>query len=308
MKRWRILTIGHTALFIHPAVLPFAAYAFLLGHGTLWLISALSILLHETAHALVAAAFGCAPSAVEMTPLGAVMLLEDEMKLSSFKRAGMLLAGPLASAALVGLAVWMTGEGWIALSIGRHFFLCNIAIVLINLLPVFPLDGGRLLHLLLSSILPAHHAVKALQVLGGVVGIALIGLNLVISLKYGGWNLSLAFAGCSILYSTAAAVTTSKLRELRSFMDRKIALERRGVQPCKVLCAMGNLPLHRLLRILPVHQQAIFTVVEPGSMSLLGVIDENQLMQHYLNQPGMTLTEALFLSENAVITTNDDTI
>ncbi len=308
MKRWRILTIGQTDILVHPAVLPFAAYAILLGHGMLWLISALSILVHEMAHALTASAFGCAPTALELTPLGAVMLLEDEMKLPPLKRAGMLLAGPMASMGLAGLAVWLTDKGWLVSSVGMQVFLCSLAIVLVNLLPVLPLDGGRLLHLLLSRVLPAHHAVKVLQAFGTVIGIALIGLNIAVSLKYGGWNLSLAFAGCSILYSTAAAVTTSKLRELRSFMDRKIALEQKGVQPCKVLCAMGDLPLHRLLRVLPVHQQVIFTVVEPGSMSLLGMIDENRLIQHYLDWPGMTLAEALALSENTANTTNDDTI
>lgn len=308
MKRWRILTIGQTDLFVHPAVLPFAVYAVLMGHGVLWLISVLSILMHEMAHALVAAAFGCAPTALELTPLGAVMMLEDEMKLPPLKRAGMLLAGPVASMGMAGLAVWLTDKGWLSTDTGRPAFLCNVVIVLLNLLPVLPLDGGRLLHLILSSVLPARYAVKSMHVFGTVIGLALICLNVAVSLKYGGWNLSLAFAGCSILYSTATALTTSKLRELRSFMDRKIALEQRGVQPCKMLCAMGNLPLHRLLRVLPTHQQVIFSVVEPGTMALLGMIDENRLIQHYLNQPGMTLAEALALSENAANTTKDDTI
>lgn len=308
MKRWRMLTISQTDILVHPAVLPFAAYAILLGHGMLWLMSMMSILVHEAAHALTAAAFGNAPAALELTPLGAVMLLEDEMKLPPLKRAAMLLAGPTASLVMAGLALWLTDRGWLAVSGGTQLFLCNIAIVMINLLPVFPLDGGRLLHLLLVCLLPAQLASKIMRMLGGFVGIGLIMLNIIVSVRHGGWNLSLAFAGCSILYSTATALTTSKLRELRSFMDRKIALEQRGVQPCKMLCAMGNLPLHRLLRVLPTHQQVIFYVVEPGTMALLGMIDENRLIQHYLNRPGMPLAEALALSENAANTTKDDTI
>ena len=308
MKRWRMLTIGQTDILVHPAVLPFAAYAILLGHGMLWLMSMMSILVHEAAHALAAAAFGNAPAALELTPLGAVMLLEDEIKLPPLKRAAMLLAGPIASLVMAGLALWLTDRGWLAVSGGAQLFLCNIAIVMINLLPVFPLDGGRLLHLLLAWLLPAQLASRIMRMLGGIVGIGLIMLNIIVSVRHGGWNLSLAFAGCTILYSTAAALTTEKLRELRALMDRKIALEQRGVQPCKMLCAMGNLPLHRLLRVLPTHQQLIFCVVEPGTMALLGMIDENRLIQHYLNRPGMPLAEALALSENAANTTKDDTI
>ena len=308
MKHWRVLTIGHMSVYLHPAVLPFAAYAIMLGHGMLWLMSMMSILVHEAAHALAAAAFGNAPAALELTPLGAVMLLEDELKLPPFKRASMLLAGPTASLVMAGLALWLTDRGWLTPAVGTQLFLCNIAIVMINLLPVFPLDGGRLLHLLLAGLLPAQLASKIMRMLGGIVGIGLIMLNIIVSVRHGGWNLSLAFAGCSILYSTAAALTTEKLRELRAFMDRKIALERRGYQPCRLLCAMGNYPLRRLLQALPGTRQVFCAVIEPESMALLGLLSENQLIQRYLDQPGITLSEALLLSENAANTTKDDTI
>ena len=308
MKRWRMLTIGQTDILVHPAVLPFAAYAILLGHGMLWLMSMMSILVHEAAHALAAAAFGNVPAALELTPLGAVMLLEDELKLPPLKRAAMLLAGPTASLVMAGLALWLTDSSWLAPAVGSQLFLCNIAIVMINLLPVFPLDGGRLLHLLLAGLLPAQLASKIMRMLGGIVGIGLIMLNIIVSVRHGGWNLSLAFAGCTILYSTAAALTTEKLRELRVFMERKIALERRGYQPCRLLCAMGNYPLRRLLHALPGNRQVLCALLEPGSMALLGVISENQMIQHYLDWPGITLSEALLLSENAIKTTKDDTI
>ena len=308
MKRWRVLTIGTTEVFLHMAVLPFAIYAALMGHGALWVISMISILLHEAAHALVSAAFGNTPAALELTPLGAVMQLEDEMKLSSWKRAAMLFAGPAASLVLAGIALSLMESIWLAPALGKKFFLCNIAIVMINLLPVFPLDGGRLLHLLLSGILSLRIASKTMHLLGGIVGIILIALNIIVSVKHGGWNLSLAFAGCSILYCTAAGLTTEKMRELRAFMERKIALERRGYQPCKLLCAMGNLPVRRLLHSLPGNKQVFCIVLKPGSLALQGILSENQLIQHYLDQPGLTLLEAASLSESAANTTKDDTI
>lgn len=308
MKRWRILSIGNTGLFLQPAVFPFALYALLLGYGRLWASSILSILLHETAHALTAAAFKCAPSAVEITPLGAVMLLEDDMKLPLLKRAAMLFAGPAASLMLAGLSVWLTNTGCLNLSLARSFFLCNIAIVTINLLPVLPLDGGRLLHLLLSHVISPRFASKFVRLLGFLTGFALIILNIAVSVKYGGWNLSLAVAGCSILYSTTIAMMTNKLQELRFFMDRKIALERRGYQPCKLLCVMGNTPLRRILSALPGNRQVFCVVFESGSMSMLGVINETQMIQSYLDKSGITLADALTLSEKAAKTTKNDTI
>lgn len=305
MRRWRILTIGQTDLFLHPAVLPFAAYAFLSGHGMLWLTAVLSVLVHETAHALTAAVLGCPPSSIEMTPLGAVMLLEDETKLPPIKRAAMLLAGPAASLLFCCLAVKLAGNGWTG---GAQLFLSNLSIVMVNLLPVFPLDGGRLLYLILSRFLPARTAEQIMRVLGCILGIGLIFLNVAVSLKYGGWNLSLAFAGCSIIYSTTAAMTTNKLHEIRMFMDRKIALERRGYMKCEVLCVMGNLPLRHLLHALPSNRHSLQVIIEPGTMAVLGFVGENQMIQQYLNQPTSTAMDALALSKNRKDNTKIDTI
>lgn len=305
MRRWRILTIGHTDLFLHPAALPFAAYAILSGHGMLWLTAALSILVHESAHAIAAAAFRCAPSAIEMTPLGAVMLLEDELKLPPLRRAVMLLAGPAASLLLCWLAIRLARSGW---SGSAQLFLSNLSIVMVNLMPVFPLDGGRLLHLGLSRVLPVRTAEQIMRILGCIAGIGLIILNLVVSIKHGGWNLSLTCAGCSILYSTAVATMTGRLRELRMFMDRKIALERDGYRRCKILYVMGNLPLRSLLRALPGNRQMFCIALEPGSMSTLGLISENQLIQHYLNHPGAAVSDVLALYKNAENSTKVDTI
>ena len=47
MKRWRVLNVGSTEILLHPAVLAFAVYAFLLGYGRLWLLSVMSVILHE---------------------------------------------------------------------------------------------------------------------------------------------------------------------------------------------------------------------------------------------------------------------
>ena len=294
MKRWRVLNVGSTEILLHPAVLAFAVYAFLLGYGRLWLLSVISVLLHEGAHAVVATLFKCSPSVVELTPMGAVMLLEDETKLPTMKRVLMIVAGPAISLCLAGLAVWATGHCYVSPSNGETLFLCNIAIVAINLLPVLPLDGGRLLHVMLCTILPLPVSARVLKYSAYIIGLALICLNIAVSIKYGGWNLSLAFAGCSILYSAAVATTTSKLRELRVFVERKTKLESKGYQTCKVMCVMGNIPIRHILSRLPANRQLICVVLEQGSMAMKGLINENEMIQHYLSTPSILMGEALF--------------
>ena len=82
MRTWRIASLGATEVRVHPVLSLYLAYAWLTGHGLFALLAFGSILLHELAHAACAAAFGQAPHCIEITPLGAVMRLEDENRLT----------------------------------------------------------------------------------------------------------------------------------------------------------------------------------------------------------------------------------
>ena len=308
MRRWRILTIGRTDIFLHPAVFLCAIYALATGCGVLWLMASLSIIVHESAHACAAALLKCPPAALELTPLGAVMRIDDDTKLPSLKRAIMLLAGPLSSIALCVLSIWLLNKAWLDKIHAYQLFISNLSIVIINLLPVLPLDGGRLLHLVLAGFISKRIAGHVMRVLGTIAGTCLILLNLYVSVRYGGWNLSLAFAGCSILYSTSAYMTSNALEELRMLMDRKITFERREVVRCTTFFVMGNTTLDRMLRICPSRTQAYFGVISPGSMDILGWLSEHQVIQHYLANPSMTAKEALFLCQNHLESAKYDTI
>ena len=133
MKKWRILSLGVTEISLHPMLLLYMLYAFLTGHGLYMLIALLSILLHECAHAVVATLFGRQPRSIELSPLGAVMKLEDENALTPVKRGIMLLAGPAITLTLCLTAIILTSQRLLSVSCGRMLFLSNLAILLLNL-------------------------------------------------------------------------------------------------------------------------------------------------------------------------------
>ena len=54
------------------------------------------------------------------------------------------------TALLAWLSIRLTAWGWLPHSMGKRLFLSNAAILAVNLLPALPLDGGRLLSLLLG--------------------------------------------------------------------------------------------------------------------------------------------------------------
>ena len=152
MKR-KIATLGETDITVHPA----AGILLLLGLLTRWrallICTYASIILHETAHAAVSALWHHPPQDVEITPLGAMMRLEDEERLPLTARISVILAGPLMTLILCALSLWLTQNGVIPRETGRLIFLGNAGILLVNLLPALPLDGGRLLSAVLLRLL-----------------------------------------------------------------------------------------------------------------------------------------------------------
>lgn len=308
MKRWRIGGFGATEVYLHPAMLLYALYAFLIGHGWYMFIATISIVLHEGAHAFVALLFGKPPSCIEITPMGAVMRMEEDRYLPTGKQILVLLAGPMMTFILAVSSIALVKGGFLTNEIGYLLFISNLSILLLNLLPVHPLDGGRILALVLCCFISMRKVTRIMRVIGCIIGIGLIVTNVYTSIHMGGWNLSLTFAGCCILYGAYSATTPWALAELRYFLDRKIWLEQKKELKVMSICALHTLPVRMLIRKLPQRKAAEFLCIEVGSGNVRGRIFETQLIQQYLLTPEVTFGELTQLVKNAPSLPKYDTI
>jgi stage IV sporulation protein FB len=147
----------------------------------------LCILLHEFGHILMARRFGIRTPDVILLPIGGVARLE-RMPEEPRQELLIALAGPLvtlAIAVVLYLYLHFTGgnPGWPweagnDPSVVQALLYSNTMLLLFNLVPAFPLDGGRVLRALLSMGLPHVRATiiaarigQAAAVIGGVYGV-----------------------------------------------------------------------------------------------------------------------------------------
>ena len=154
----------------------------LIGRGCI--LSALvlvSVLLHELGHALVSARQGFPVKGIVLLPTGGVGIGDPSVQVEtsrSLRRETLIaLAGPLVNLLLAGItAAVLVVRGpaaklWAfplitATDLGRSFLWINIFLVGFNLLPAFPLDGGRIVRAWLARRMEYSAATRRAVTLG----------------------------------------------------------------------------------------------------------------------------------------------
>jgi Zn-dependent protease/CBS domain-containing protein len=179
------------------------------------------VLLHEFGHSLVAQRLGIKIHSITLLPIGGVSNLEslpekpaDEVKIT--------VAGPLVNVVLapiffgVGLllgavprlpADLFTGIG----SVGQFFFYLgyiNVVLALFNLLPAFPMDGGRILRALLATRLGAVRATEISSAVGQLFAVAFFLIGLISG------NFFLALIAVFIFFGASGESQMVRQREL----------------------------------------------------------------------------------------------
>ena len=181
-----------------------------------WLVAALmtglfflSVLAHELSHSMVARRRGIPVRGITLFIFGGVSRLakQPERPMTEFVVAAV---GPLTS---LGLAA-LFGALWFWLDLGRSvlgvvlFLLAwsNMTLGVFNLLPGFPLDGGRVLRAAVWALTGSYSkatriAIRAGQIIGGLTAATGLGLAVFVNLLDGIW---IALIG-GFLFSVATA-------------------------------------------------------------------------------------------------------
>ncbi len=150
------------------------------------------VLAHELGHAAMARQLGLKVRDITLLPFGGIARIE-QMPASPRIEALVAIAGPLTNAAIAALMlplliVWMVVSGMSSIAdLGRYalhdpsfggfllyVFLANLLLAVVNLVPAFPMDGGRLLRAGLSTLVGRDRATKS-AVITGVAFAVIIG-------------------------------------------------------------------------------------------------------------------------------------
>ena len=140
---------------ISPAFIAFLCAYYYFDPGQTFFPFLISVLLHEAGHLLALWPCGAKIRKLKLEALGASMITEPLSWGREFLAAA---AGPL-----VNLLLFL-----LTLRKFPPFSMVNLCLLCFNLLPVFPLDGGRMLRALLSLFLTDRQVYLSEQIIGGL--------------------------------------------------------------------------------------------------------------------------------------------
>ena len=233
---------------LSPWLIGLLAAAWLLEDGVpvQMLVSLGCVLLHEGGHAGCAAALGCTVDRVELTPFGGVARVRGLEQLSAAGRLGVALAGPAVNALLMlvcGFGVYALPR-WMPLWV--EGLRINAALLGFNLLPAFPMDGGRAVCALLEGKNGMARAQRLTAGLGIALGMLVAGLGIAAYFAVGKFNLTLLLCGGYLCMEARKTLRETPMVWMTQLLERENALRRQEMLPVRMLAVRNGTPYARV--------------------------------------------------------------
>ena len=243
---------------IHPLFILLGLISIFAGNFIFFCLYTLSVVLHEFGHAIIAQKRGYRMNEIMLFPYGAVISGETD-EFTPKDEIVIAIAGPLTNflISLICVATWWILPSMYVLTL--DFCMASLVAGIFNLLPVFPLDGGRIFLGYLSQKMERKTAVKIVKAITFIFSIILF--LLFISTIFIGFNVSIGIASILLFYSLVADSKNAKYEQISNLFDRGKQILR-GIEERKVVVSLNS------------EIRVLFSKIERGKLTRFVIVNE----------------------------------
>lgn len=263
---------GRMHITMDPLLLAVFIPAAVFGYFWAMLAGLAAILFHEMCHVLAAKAFGMRTTRVSLTPFGGMAAMDSApTPATAFFIA---LSGPLANLLMAQILLLMYNVS--PSPVLSMLIIANLAVGLFNLLPAYPLDGGRMLHVLLTPVLGMERARRFCCATGLLLGGAILVYAVVGAIATHIINISFLLIGSLLMFLSYKQMKTDVYTAMKQSQRKRKRVRTRPIGARQV-AASEQAPAMELLHTLKQGQYMTAYVLDDG-MNVRGVLDETQIL------------------------------
>ena len=249
---------------LSPWLIALAAASFLIsGSAFLW-VGLACVLLHELGHALCARACGAVVEDIEIAPFGGVARIRGLEQLPVGRSVLVALAGPAINALLYMLCGCLAYALPQRLDLWARVMDINLVLLLFNLLPAYPMDGGRVLCALLRGRAGLARAQRLTAFMGVALGVALMALGLIALGVVGKLNVTLLICGAYVIFAAGRERRGAPFSFVQTMAGREAELRRRQVLPVRTIAVRHDAT-----------DAEVFSKLLPGAMYRIVYVDDD---------------------------------
>ncbi|WP_178021207.1 M50 family metallopeptidase [uncultured Paenibacillus sp.] len=279
MIKWRGIAIS-----FHPFFVIIMLMSVLTGHFLELLALFAIVFVHEMGHVFAARMYGIKVLSVQMLPFGGVAVMEDAGDITAGREIVVALAGPLQNLLLIGASLLLHAAGMWDGPFLNYFIQSNLLIALFNLLPILPLDGGKISQALCSLAMPYYATLiwsYRISLLFSALLLAYSFLPLLLGL--GGMQLNLLLIGLFLLYSNLTDYRNIPYRFLRFLVNRDRSFSRHLLTGtlAQPIVADKTKPLDHILRLFK-REKYHFVYVMNHQGNIVAVVPEQRVISSFL--------------------------
>jgi stage IV sporulation protein FB len=233
-----------------------------------------SLACHECAHLFVLAGFDVPVEAVELHPFGAVIIYGAPPEGLGATDALVAVAGPVQSFLLAAAGLYLQPLGWVNPQRLDLFIQCNLILACFNLLPLWPLDGGRVLRVWLAPRIGDQRAASALARAGRIAG----ALGVLVSAGVSVWVSKVLWVPALLggfLWRAASRPTASGGETILRTVRKGRKAMPGGPGAGALLIARDDTGLGEILRRLRPDRYHLIVVIDPGGRKI-GELTEDE--------------------------------
>ncbi len=244
-----LVKISGISLRIHPTFLIVLVVYGVLGLVAQALLVFGLVFCHELAHLLTARAYGFRVAGLELFPFGGAAYCDDLFEGRKFEESMMALAGPALNVVLLFGAQALRWQGVWTGELAEDFVRFNFWLATFNLIPVLPLDGGRVVRALFAENFGFVRTTKFLAWAGKWLGVllALYGIILASRGHFAEGPLTFIVLGGFFWLAGSKEIASAHITFLRQLTRKKEDLLKKGLMRSFWVTVHEETPLVRIV-------------------------------------------------------------